>query len=60
MEMFRHQDIAEKPEPQLGAQLCQRDDEFALEPLGIENRRAAISAGGQKVKIVFTVISGRL
>ena len=58
--MLGHQDMAEQPESQFGAQLCQGGDEFALEDLGIDNRRGAISAGGQKVKIVFTVISGRL
>jgi hypothetical protein len=60
MEMFRHQDIAEEPESKLGAQLCPRGDEFALEELRVENLRAAIGAGGQKVKIVFTVVSGRV
>jgi hypothetical protein len=60
MEMFRHQDIAEKPESQLGAQLCQCGYEFALEALGIENLRTAVDARRQKVKIVFGVVSGRI
>ncbi len=58
MAMLRHQDIAEKPESQLGAQLCQGGNEFAFEALRIENLRAAIGAGGQVVKIVFAVVSG--
>jgi hypothetical protein len=42
------------------AQLRQRGNKLAFEPLGIENRRAALDARRQKVKIVVTVISGRL
>ncbi len=60
MEMFGHQDIAEKLESQLGAQLCQCGYEFALEALGIENLRAAISTRRQVVKIVFFIVSGRI
>ena len=60
MEMFGHQDIAEKLESQLGAQLCQCGYEFALEALEIENLRTAVDARRQKVKIVFGVVSGRI
>jgi hypothetical protein len=60
VEMFRHQDIAEKPESQLGAQLRQCGYEFALEALRIENLRAATGAGGQKVKVAFALVSGRI
>jgi len=60
MEMFRHQNVTEKPESQLGAQLCQRGNKLALEALRIENLRAAIDAGRQVVKIVFGVVSGRI
>ena len=55
MEMIRHQDLAEKSESQFGAQPRQWANEFALEALGIENRRAAIGAGGQKVKVVLSL-----
>jgi hypothetical protein len=59
VEMFRHQNIAEELESQFSAQLRQCCDKFALEALGIENRGAAIQAPGQKVKIVFAVVSRR-
>jgi hypothetical protein len=42
------------------AHLRQRGDKLALESLGIENRRAALDARRQAVKIVFTEISGWL
>jgi len=49
--MFRHPHLAEQSESQFGAQFRQCRHELALEVLGIENRRAAIGAGGQIVKI---------
>jgi hypothetical protein len=58
--MLGHQDIAEESESQFGTELYQCGDEFTLEALGIENRLGVIRSGGQKVRMVFAVVSRRL
>ncbi len=57
MKMFRHQNVTEDAEAQLGPEIGKRGDEMAFEPLGIKNARAAIGAGRQIMKVIAAVIA---
>jgi len=54
--MLRHQNVAHDAETKLGAQVPKRRDEILLEALRVEKPGAAISAGGQEVQMIQTII----